>query len=766
MAACLLLANALRAELTYSSSSTAPPVDAADIANLAGGGALTGGDDANWIFGLDRPSQGQTFTTGSNPAGYDLDAVTIQRATGTTSYSFADVTGLTYRLRIDTPSGTDLSAADLLNDTTASIVARATTAEGANLVTDPAALGYVTLSGFSVHLNPDTTYSFDVVVPNGISQGWRLNATTDTNSYTGGTAFSSGDNGTPTDTLVARSGDRVFHLNLVETTAGSPPALAGTDPADDANNVPASANLVASFNKQVQAGTGSISLRRTSDDVEIESFDVSSSSQLSFSGSQLTIDPAANLTAGVEYYVLIPASAVKDASGNFFAGITTPGAWSFTADGTAPMGSGMVPMAGATGVSTTAGLTLTFDEAVQTGTGTITIHRVSDDGVVETIDVTTEAVVIDGTDVTITRSIVLDGFTNYYVNISAGAFTDLSGNPFAGVSGSSAWAFSTAAAAVQLSGGDVIKLDLGTAGDGDGPPGATADWNQVTSGANITIGAGSVKRHGDAAVVSGVTINVAAGSLVNTGQANDSKAAGWSGLVGDPYYNDEAFTDLVYGYNPGQLTVTFGGLDPSLTYNLRTYSLMNEGLANFGLTVTDGGGTIVRTNLNRAALYATAPLSPNLIFEGISPDGSGNIAATISSTAGVSFEAVVLEAIQDHPSGYANWAAAQTPPLLGGPTAVGPDGLSNLMVYALDLKTDGTNGSAGTLAGTRLSFAKRAEAVANGDVTYAIEESDDLGQADPWTEIPTYVENSATTISCDLPPGKSRTFVRLVVRQP
>ena len=764
MAACLLLAGPLRAELTYSSSSTAPSVDDADIANLAGGGALTGGAEANWIFGLDRPSQGQTFTTGPNPAGYDLDAVTIQRATA--SWSFANVTGLTYRLRIDTPSGTNLSAADLLNDASASIAARATTVEGGNLVTDPAPLGYVTLSGFSVHLAPATTYSFDVVVPNGINQGWQLNATTNTNSYTGGTAFSSGDNGTPTNTLVARSGDRVFHLNLVETTPVGPPVLTGTNPADDATNVPASANLVASFDKVVQAGTGSISLKRTSDNVEIESFDVSSSSQLSFSGSQLTIDPAANLTAGVEYYVLIPASAVKDASDNFFAGITTPGGWSFTTDGTAPTVVTLSPADDATNVLTGANLVATFDEAVQKGTGNITLKRTSDNSTVESFDVVSSSqLTFSATTVTINPTSDLASSIGYYVQIDNTAVKDLSGNPYTGIADTTSWSFTTVAV-VQLSGGDVIKLDLGTAGDGDGTPGATADWNQVSSGANITVGAGSVKRHGDAAVVSGVTLNVAAGNILNTGQANEAITAGWSGLAGDPYFNNEAFTDLVYAFTPNQLTVTFGGLDPSLTYNLRTYVMVNENRPNFDLTVTNGGGTIVRTNLSRQGLYATAPLSPNLIFEGISPDGSGNIAATTScATFGVGFQAVVLEAIQDHPPGYDNWAAAQTPPLLGGPAAVGPDGLSNLMVYALDLKTDGTNGSAGTLAGTRLSFAKRAEAVANGDVTYAIEESDDLGQADPWTEISTYVENSATTISCDLPPGKSRTFVRLVVRQ-
>ena len=123
--------------------------------------------------------------------------------------------------------------------------------------------------------------------------------------------------------------------------------------------------------------------------------------------------------------------------------------------------------------------------------------------------------------------------------------------------------------------GEVIKLDLGTAGDGDGTTGATADWNQVAGSANITIGDGSVTRHGDAAVVDGMTINV--NTTGNPGQANDANAAGWSGLSGDPYYNDEALTDLVYGWGPGNLTVTFGGLDPTLTYNLRTYALINEG---------------------------------------------------------------------------------------------------------------------------------------------------------------------------------------------
>ena len=86
------------------------------------------------------------------------------------------------------------------------------------------------------------------------------------------------------------------------------------------------------------------------------------------------------------------------------------------------------------------------------------------------------------------------------------------------------------------------------------------------------------------------------------------------------------------------------------------------------------------------------------------------------------------------------------------------------MLYALDLKLDGTNGSPGTLTGNVLSFAKRTEAVANGDVSYTIQASDDFGLTDPWHKV-TPTSEDGTTISYELPFGKGRTFARLVVTQ-
>jgi len=113
---------------------------------------------------------------------------------------------------------------------------------------------------------------------------------------------------------------------------------------------------------------------------------------------------------------------------------------------------------------------------------------------------------------------------------------------------------------------------------------------------------------------------------------------------------------------------------------------------------------------------------------------------------------------------YVSWAAAQTPPLTGGPSAVGPDGIPNLLVYALDLKTDGTNGSPGILTGNVLGFAKRPDAVTNNDVTYAIETSPDL--QNPWTPVTPDV-NDGSAISYTLPTDAEggRIFARLVVTQ-
>lgn len=112
---------------------------------------------------------------------------------------------------------------------------------------------------------------------------------------------------------------------------------------------------------------------------------------------------------------------------------------------------------------------------------------------------------------------------------------------------------------------------------------------------------------------------------------------------------------------------------------------------------------------------------------------------------------------------FASWALANS--VTGGADGDSDnDGIPNLVEYALDLDPAGSDGSAGDFNGSLLSFTKRAEAVTNGDVTYAIQESDDLGAGDPWQAV-TPAVNDATTISYTLPGGGPRKFARLLVTQ-
>jgi hypothetical protein len=112
--------------------------------------------------------------------------------------------------------------------------------------------------------------------------------------------------------------------------------------------------------------------------------------------------------------------------------------------------------------------------------------------------------------------------------------------------------------------------------------------------------------------------------------------------------------------------------------------------------------------------------------------------------------------------GFAAWATDRG--LSGNPNDdFENDGLSDSLEYALaGLDPKIPDGAPGTLVGTTLTFNKRAEAVANGDVTYVIETSTDLGTTNPWTLLEPTV-NDATTLSATLPGGSPSRFARLKV---
>ena len=113
---------------------------------------------------------------------------------------------------------------------------------------------------------------------------------------------------------------------------------------------------------------------------------------------------------------------------------------------------------------------------------------------------------------------------------------------------------------------------------------------------------------------------------------------------------------------------------------------------------------------------------------------------------------------------YSNWADANG---ISGEAATldhDNDGLINGMEYALGLSPTDPSGTPGTLVGNVITFIKGADAIANDDVTYVIEESDDLGQSDAWTAVVTQTPaNTDSAITYTLPNDKPKVFARLVI---
>ena len=108
----------------------------------------------------------------------------------------------------------------------------------------------------------------------------------------------------------------------------------------------------------------------------------------------------------------------------------------------APVVGTLSPVDDATNVGIATNLVVTFNETVVKGTGNILIKKISDNSVVQTIDVTNSAVTVSGAVVTIDPANLL-GSTGYYIEIPATAFRDLANNAFIGMSGATTWNFNT-----------------------------------------------------------------------------------------------------------------------------------------------------------------------------------------------------------------------------------------------------------------------------------------------------------------------------------
>ena len=236
------LAHPISFESTVTYSATQPSAAADDIsqwtgaafdaANLGGSGVNADGganngpaNDASTYVANNQPRQGQTFTTGSNPNGYELTRVTARMAgyTGNTATG-----GNTTVWDLNAHNGpifveiSQISGTEATTLTKQPFIMGGTGNPGYGTSVNGAG-NYITFNlPFTTHLLPNTTYAFDFWVGNGSANFFEwLGISTDfaPDPYAGGTAYTRAWWGGPITPL---SGDRVFQLDLTPLVAPAP----------------------------------------------------------------------------------------------------------------------------------------------------------------------------------------------------------------------------------------------------------------------------------------------------------------------------------------------------------------------------------------------------------------------------------------------------------------------------------------------------------------------------------------------------------------
>jgi len=251
-------------------------------------------------------------------------------------------------------------------------------------------------------------------------------------SSSAGTVSSTTDNGdgtysatvTSTTTGAATISGTLNGVTITDTASVTftnvPPALTASAPSDNATGVSTSANIVLTFSEAVDAESGNIVLKKSSDDSTVQSFDVTS--DISGSGTTtITINPSSVLEASTGYYLLIDGSAFDDTDGASYAGISTTSGLNFStaADSTGPT---MTITAaegsdGFTSEDATLSLTFTSNEATSNfSAGDITVSN----GVISNF------VAVSSTVYTATLTPIRTGPVT--IDVAAGTFTDAASN--------------------------------------------------------------------------------------------------------------------------------------------------------------------------------------------------------------------------------------------------------------------------------------------------------------------------------------------------
>ena len=416
--------------------------------------------------------------------------------------------------------------------------------------------------------------------------------------------------------------------SLTVSSPGIPPVITSLNPANGASGVGLAANLVLTFDKSVQKGTGNIVIKQISDNSTVETFDVATSGQVTVNGAQVIIDPSSNLAYNTGYYVEIASGAIQDTSSANFAGFSGGSTWNFTTE-LAPAIATLSPLDDATGVVVTGNLVITFNKNVTKGTGNIVIKD-SGDNVVETIAVTSTNVTVNGAQVTINPVNNLAYAAGYYVQIDSGAFTDSLGGNYAGIADTTTWSFTTESAPV-----------IATLNPLDNSTGVVITSNLVlTFDKVVTKGTGNIviRKTSENSEVDGID--------VTSGQVTVSGAV----VTINPVNNLDYATGY-YVQIDSTAFVGFGGIADTTTWNFTTESAPVIATLN---PLDNSTGVVITSNLVLTFDKVVTKRTGNIVIRKTSDNSDFEVIDVTSTKVTVSGAVVTINPVNnlDYATGY------------------------------------------------------------------------------------------------------------------
>ena len=236
------------------------------------------------------------------------------------------------------------------------------------------------------------------------------------------------------------------------------PMLANWSPAPGSEEVGVGTKLTLTFNKEVKAGTGFISVYDLTTGLPHSLVDISTTAvvfgEVSTSKDTIvTVTLPSQLKSHTDYFVRVSNGAIidKTTAANKFPGVAGEEWYFTTEDITAATIVARIPADDATDVERNPMFEVHFDRNIAKGSGVISIYKRDGETLVETLNVNSAAVVIDGKELHFHLANLLAANTDYYVYIAPGAIVNASVNatPFGGITTAWGWNFTTGSTIVD-----------------------------------------------------------------------------------------------------------------------------------------------------------------------------------------------------------------------------------------------------------------------------------------------------------------------------